>query len=305
MVLAPFGTAVAADPIVVRVGSVPNETAADMFYAKDQGFFKDAGLDVQVEVLANGQNLVGAVSSGTYDIATSTTVAIAIAREAGIAVKVIAPNSVHLSSAPTDLLMVAKNAPFHSAHDLNGKTVAVSGLGNMPFVATRAWLTKNGGDVPSMHFVEFPVPAMADALQLGRVDLALISEPFIATAKSVARPLSTRPPSNPYDVIGQRFINAGWFATDSWLQQHPDVARKFVAAVRKAHEWANAHADESAVILVRHTKLTPEMVKDMTRAVFGTTLEPQLLQPVLDVAAASGMLRRPIAAADIIWEPEP
>jgi NitT/TauT family transport system substrate-binding protein len=290
------GTRAVAQTTILRVGSVPVETAVDIFYAQEQGFFKDAGFDAEIEVLANGQNLLGAVSGGTYDIATISTVAIAVARERGIPVRLIAPNSTYLSSAPTDLLMVAQNSSLHTARDLAGKTIAVSGLANMSFVAVRAWIAKNGGDLGTIRFVEFPMPAMAEALQLGRVDAAMMNEPFITSVKDVARPLAS-----PYDAIARRFMTGGWFATDAWLQQHTDTAKRFVGAMRRAHDWANAHPKESAAILVRHTKLTPELVARMTRAVFGTTLDPQLIQPVLDVAAASGMLPHPLAASDLIW----
>lgn len=300
LLCAPHGAATAADMTVLRIGTVPIEPAADILYGKDQGFFKDVGLDVQVDILANGQNLLGAVSSGTYDISTSSTVAVAIARERGIPIRMIAPNSIHLNSAPTDLLMVAQNSPVRSARDLNGKTIAVSGLSNLPYVTVRAWLAKNGGDVSTMKFAEFPIPAMAEALQLGRIDAAVLTEPFITAAKNVARPLSS-----PYDVIAPKFVIAGWFATDTWLQQHPDLAKRFIAALRKTHDWANTHQKESAVILIRYTKLAPDVVAQMTRSVFGTTLDPQLIQPVLDTAAASGMLPRPMTAADLIWEPQP
>lgn len=296
----PSGAANSADLTVVRVGSISTEPSADILYARDLGFFKDAGLDVQIDLLTNGGNLIGGAVSGTYDIANSSLVATAVAREKGLSVKLIAPAGIHVSSVRTDMLMVAKTSPFRSARDFNGKTIAVSGLGNMSFVGVRTWITKNGGDVGSVHFIEFLMPAMPEALELGRVDAALLTEPFITAAKNVARPLA-----NAYDAVAQKFITGGWVATDSWLQQHPDTARGFVTALRKAHVWANSHPKESAAILVRYTKMAPETVAQMTRVVFGTNLDPQMIQPILDAGVAAGVIPRPMTVADLIWEPAP
>jgi NitT/TauT family transport system substrate-binding protein len=296
----PSGTAIPADLTVVRVGSISTEPSADILYAREEGFFRDAGLDVQVDLLMNGGNLIPGAVGGTYDISNASLVATAVAREKGLPVRLIAPAGIHVSSAPTDMLMVAKSSTVRSARDFDGKTIAVSGLGNMSFVGVRTWITKNGGDVGSVHFIEFLMSAMPEALQLGRIDAALMTEPFITNARDVARPLA-----NPYDAVALRFITAGWIATDGWLQKNPDTARRFVAAMRKAHDWANTHPKESAPILVRYTKMTPEMVDRMTRVVFGTALDPQMIQPVLDAGNAAGVIPRPMAAGDLIWQPAP
>jgi NitT/TauT family transport system substrate-binding protein len=281
----------------LKVGGVPIEPAADIHYANEQGYFKAAGLNVNIEILANGQNLIAAVAGGAYDIATSTIPAIAVARERGIGIKLVAPAGIHSSTAPTDLLLVTQNSPLRSARDLNGKIVATSGLNNLPALAIRTWIAKNGGDVATVKFVEFAIPAMAEALQLGRIDAAVMTEPFITAAKGL------RPLGNPYDAIAQRFIIAGWFASDSWLDKNAAVARRFAEAMRQGHDWANTHPTESLAILVRVTKIAPQVASTMTRAVFGTTLNEQLLQPVLDVAASSGMLHKSMTAGDLIWKP--
>jgi NitT/TauT family transport system substrate-binding protein len=286
----------AADSPTLRVGDVPIEPGADIYYAQEQGYLKAAGLNVDIEVLANGQNFVGAVAAGSYDIATSTIPAIAVARERGILIKLISPGGVHLSSAPTDLLLVPQNSPLRTARDLNGKTIAVSGLNNLPAVAVRAWISKNGGDASSIKLVEFAFPAMAEALQLGRMDAAVITEPFITAAAGL------RPLGSPYDAIAPRFIINGWFAADAWLEKNGLVARRFAEALRKTHEWANGHAKESTATLVSMTKIAPQLAATMTRTVFATSLSEQSIQPVLDIAASSGMLPRPMAAAELIWQ---
>lgn len=289
----------AAEMPTVRVVLVPAEGDADMYYAKDGGFFTDAGLDVQIDTIAAGQNIVVAVAGRSYEIGVSTTVAIALARERGVPIRVISGGNLHLTAAPTDMLMVAAGSQLRAATDVNGRTVGVTGLGNVPYLATQTWLKKNGADIGTIKFVEIPYPAMAAALQTG-IDAAMMAEPYVTLSKTFARPLA-----NAYDAISPRFMVSEWFASDAWLLEHPDVARRFVDALRKAHVWANAHPRETGEILVRYTKIAPDVVPRMVRTTFMSTPDPHVLQPVLDAAVAAGMLPRPITAGELTWVAPP
>lgn len=282
---------------IVRIATLPIDQTADVYYAQDEGFFEAAGLKVKIENFANGPAAVAALLGGAYDIGVLNASALAAARERGILIKFIAPSGLYVSSAPDSLLMVQADSSISSARDLDGKTIALTGLNTLSHVAVRAWVTQHGGDLSSVHFVELPFPAMAPALQQGRIDAAFMSEPFITLAKGTVRPLAS-----PFDAIAKRFLIAGWMATDAWIREHPDEAQHFVTALLQAHEWANRHHHESAAILVRHSKIEMATVTAMVRPVYGTTLDPALIQPVLDTAAKYGILGEPMSAASIIWK---
>lgn len=282
---------------VLRVANVPIEPTSDLFYADQEGFFKSAGLNVDIDVLANGQNFISGVVAGTFDITPSTIPAIATARERGIPIKLVAPQAISTSQAPANLLMVTRDSLLKTARDLNGKTVACSGLNNLASVALRAWLVKNGADVGTVKIIELAIPAMTPALEAQRIDAAVMSEPFITAGKGL------RALGSPYDAIAPRFITSAWFASDAWLAKNGDTARAFADAMRKAHDWANTHAKETIAIFERMTKISDDLASTMTRTVWGSTLDPQLIQPVLDIAASSGMLPRPMNASELIWQP--
>jgi hypothetical protein len=69
--------------------------------------------------------------------------------------------------------------------------------------------------------------------------------------------------------------------------------------------WANAHHAESAQILVRSAKLDPAIAAKMTRSTYGTSLDPALMQPVLDMFVHFGVLAKPMSAADLAWQASP
>jgi NitT/TauT family transport system substrate-binding protein len=286
-----------ADALSLRVATLPIESTADVYYAQDEGFFKDAGLNVTIEQSAGGSVILSAVEGGSYDIGMSNFVTVAGAKAHGIPLSIIAPSGMHVSSAPSELLMVKQSAAIRAAADLNGKTIAVNVLNALSQLAGETWIAKNGGDLKSVHFVEIPYPAMLEALQAGRVDAIAIAEPFATPAKAVARALA-----DTYDAISPRFIFGCWVATDAWLQQHGDEAKRFITAIRRAHEWANSHVTESAAILVAHTKLTPQILSTMTRTVYATTLDQKLIAPFLDAGTKFGALPRTMSVSELVWK---
>lgn len=296
---APFVRATPAEPVSLNITVIPADSSAQVFYAQELGFFKNAGLDVHVSRLGNSPAIIAGVVSGSIDIGNSVVGSAVAARSRGIPVQFFAPAGLYLAAEPTAYLMAGKDSPMKTAADLAGKTIAVTGLADLTYYATKEWLTQScGGCANSAKFVELPLPEMAGALVQHRVDAAVMIEPFATAAGDVARPIGT-----PDDSIAKRFLATGWLASDAWLKAHPDVAQRFAEVMRQTADWANGHRKESAQILLRNLKLAPEVAAKMQRATYGTTLEPSLLQPVIDNAQKYGGIERPVSASALIWTP--
>jgi len=287
----------AAAPTTVRIGVQPVESAGQTFYAKDLGWFDQAGLDVQITTLSNGGALVAAVISGALDIGLSAVGPVAQGAVKGLGVKIIAPAGMSLSTAPTDVTMVALDSPIKTAADLTGKTIGVNGLGNVLMYATQAWIDKNGGNSKSIKWLELPFPSMGAAIAAHRVDAATFAEPYASASKSVARVLAY-----PMDAIALTMPATTWFANGNWLQQQPAVAAKVVEILRRTAVWANGHRKESGEILMRYTKIKPETLAMMTRSTYGLDIVPSEIQALIDTGVKYGDVDREVKAADIIWK---
>src|SRR5215472_6506433 len=71
-------------PPVIRIATTSNDSGAGAFYAEEMGFFKKAGLNVQIVTL-NASGLMGSsVASGTLDIGETGVSVIAAAHEKGL-----------------------------------------------------------------------------------------------------------------------------------------------------------------------------------------------------------------------------
>ncbi|HEY5340590.1 MAG TPA: ABC transporter substrate-binding protein [Candidatus Aquilonibacter sp.] len=297
VVLAGMPSAGRAQDAALKVATIPIDTGAEAFYALDQSFFKKAGLDVSIERISNGPAIAAAVASGAVDVGFSNLVSLAIAFKKGVPITLIAPAGMYSSKAPTTTCVVALNSPIKSAKDLNGKVFATNGLKNIGEFGPRAWIDKNGGDSATVKFVEMPFPDMAGALTQGRIDAAVMAEPTMTESKGQTRFLS-----NCYDGIGSNYLIGAYFATTSWTAAHPDLVRKFQAAIRETAIWANKNPQASAAILARVSKMNPDIAAKMYRAVYPERLEASAIQPVIDVTAKYGALPASFPATEMMYQ---
>ncbi len=285
-------------PTVIRFGLSPGDNSGPGYYAQELGLFKKAGLDVQITTLASGPLAAQSVAAGALDIGTGNVATIAAARLRGIPLRFIAASAVSTSATLTDEIIVAKDSPYKTAADLNGKTFGVNALKALGLVSTSSWMDKHGGDSKTIKFVELGFPEMGNALDSHRIDAADDVEPYLTNAKNSVRVLGSA-----IDGLAPKTMLLGFFAQDTWLTAHPEAAAKFVAALHQAAEWANAHKRESGVILSHFTKIDPEIIAVMGRAVYSTALEPATIQPVIDEALKYGIIDQHMQASDLIWKP--
>lgn len=296
---APGRPASAQMPQSLHVAVVPSDTTAQMYYANDLGMFAREGINVTLETMTSGPAIAAAVASGALDIGFSNFVTLATAHEKGLPFTMVAPANLSVAGAPTvGILSVTKLSSVKSGKDLNGKTVAVDGLNTIAMLGVRNWIDSTGGDSASVHFVELPFGQMPEALKAGRVDAAsmnLTADPELGSATDPLRLLAPV-----FDTLAPKFTFSAWFATRDWVAKNPELAKKVARVMREAAVWGNAHHHESAVILAKYLKQTPEQIDGLTRVVYGTDFSPQLIQPSIDLAAKYGSIKKAFPAAELM-----
>ena len=126
--------------------SSPVRQSAQIYYAKELGFFAKNGLDATITEVRNGAASAAAIAGGAVDIGFSNGLSIAQGHERGIDFTVLAPAALSVAGKGTNaILVVGKTSPIRSGKDLNGKTVAIDVVGGFPQIAVRTWIDKNGG----------------------------------------------------------------------------------------------------------------------------------------------------------------
>jgi NitT/TauT family transport system substrate-binding protein len=279
----------------VRLATLPIDGSALAYYAKDLGYFSDAGLDVGIQSIANGATITSAIASGSLDIGWSNIVSLAAAYKHGIPVCIIGAGGVYTRGLLTNQLVVRKDSTIHTAADLSGKTIGCTGLTNVGQFAPELWIDKNGGTSSSVKFIEFPLPQLPSALEEKRIDAAWLAEPFINAASAFGRPLA-----NCFDDVAPRWMIGGWFTMRSWAAAHRDVVEAFRTVMAKTATWANANPSQSLVILAKYANVDPAALKSMHRIPYGTRAEASEIQPVIDLSAKYGGLTASFPAQELL-----
>lgn len=138
----------------ITVGATPNDSGGTPFYAEALGLFKKHGLNVKVEPFENPGAVAAAVVGGSLTIGTLTIPGIAVAREKGLPLVIVAPSAVYSSATPTSGIIVIRNSPIANASDLNGKTIATRDIADLSYYGALYWVDKNGGDSKTLRWVD-------------------------------------------------------------------------------------------------------------------------------------------------------
>jgi NitT/TauT family transport system substrate-binding protein len=281
----------------IRIGTSPAEAYAQPFYAQDAGFFQRAGLNVDVQLLANGATVSAAVAGGALDFGVSTIVSLANAITRGVPFVMIAPAAMTTAKAPSGLLCVAKSSPYHSAKDLEGKTIAVPALKQVVDLAVRVWMTKGGADPAKAQIVESSFADMGPGIERGTFAGAVISEPSLTFALNHN---DLRVLGDVYSSVAPDYVISGWITTTGYRDKNPEVVRKVSAALLDAGRWANTHHNESAAIVSRVTKVDVETIRNEIRPIYEEQLSVAAIQPQLDAALKFGFLTRAVNATELV-----
>jgi NitT/TauT family transport system substrate-binding protein len=296
---APFavrpGALAAQTPAVIRIGSSPVDSYAEANFAQDGGTFAKYGLSVAITEFPNAQAIVAAVVGGAIDAGMADMIQLVNPIERGVPLGYFAGGSVYHSETPPTLLVAAKTTALAKAKDFEGQTIGVVALNSISAMAVSEWLRQGGADPARVKIYELPFATMVPALQRGTLAAAFLAEPFLSANRPDLRVIASA-----YDAIAKDFYIGAWFTTRDWAAKNPDAVKRLAAAIYETARWANAHHDDSSVMLARVTKMDLDRVRSMTRASWSTSLDPKLMQPVIDVAVRYGVIPTPVAAGTLI-----
>lgn len=266
----------------LRIGILPIETAAEVWYAKDLGLFAKAGLDAEIQPMANTPSIAAAIASGALDVGYITIDSIATIHQKHIPLVAVAPAAdfVYPAGAHVIGVLVAQNSPIRQAKDFEGKTVALPALHSLGSTAISTWMDANGASSSTVKYVEIPFPAMLSALDTGRIDAAFEVEPFFSAGLKHARVVT-----DAYSAISKHFMLSVWIAQTDWANGHPDLVRRFASVIHETAVWANKNQAQSGQILAKYTKIDPNVVAAMARNHYAEALTPAVMQPGIDASA--------------------
>ncbi|MCU1435692.1 MAG: ABC-type nitrate/sulfonate/bicarbonate transport system periplasmic component-like protein, partial [Pseudarthrobacter sp.] len=226
----------------VSVGVIPIVDCAPIYLGDKQGFFKDEGLQLDIQTATGGAAIVPGVVSGSFDFAFSNLISVMVAKDKGLDLKFVANGASTTGEEGKDIggVVVPAGSSIASAKDLAGKTVSVNNLSNIGDTTIKSVIEKDGGDPNSVKFVEVAFPDAPAALANRQVDAAWILEPFLSKAVDEGGTIVS---SNFVEMSPELDI-AGYFTKADTITGKAELTGKFTRAMNKSLEYAQGHPQE-------------------------------------------------------------
>lgn len=260
---------VTGEPLRVTMGYTPVSIFAPVFVAKEKGYYAAEGLDVTLEPLPGGADMIVLTASGNFDVGIAGAgPAFWNAMAQNLPLTVVAPG--HAEGLPVATpLMIPTDAcisgEITNVADLKGKKVSVNARG-----ATEYWLSQalatGGLTLDDIDLQTLAFPDAVTALAAGAIDAAMVGEPLASKAEQdgIAVRLAT-------DFAVQDVQPTLIFANDAFAQEHPDALTGLVTAYLKAcRDLAGAGFKEPAnlAIIEQYTKVPASLIGSAVQPVY-------------------------------------
>jgi NitT/TauT family transport system substrate-binding protein len=243
----------------VRLDFSPWGVHAGMHLAKSKGWFKDAGLDIDIQDGRGSGNTIQLVNAGQVDVGQVQLGLVASARAQGSTIKAIAG-----FRRKTDLcILVDKDSPVAKVADLKGKTVIVFAASPWaPFIDSHL---KAGGLTRNDVKVDFVDPAA-----LWGTYTAKRADGLMSTVGS-ALPVAEKPRPSKCLLIsdaGIEFPSYGLVAREETIAAKGPVLKKLIAVQQRAWKHLETNLDDGVKAIVAErpdAKLDAAVLKEQVR----------------------------------------
>ncbi len=229
----------------------PNLVHIVPWVAKEQGFFTDEGLDVEITTFEGGVYVIRNVVSGGLDAGAGVgaSVAVSVAKKAGV--KAI------YGSAPKFASTLTVRSNIKTLQDLKGKKMGIQEIGGFADVLSRMVLRKAGIKPEEVTFI---VIASADVppLVAGAIDTAVLHVDQLMLARQ--KDPSFHPLVKFWELEPNQIFNL-FVAQEKKLAAEPVKFQALVRAMAKANRFMYANKARTVEIAMKHAKIPRDVVE--------------------------------------------
>jgi NitT/TauT family transport system substrate-binding protein len=248
----------AADPVTYQLDWLPGGDKAPIYVCIHEGFCADAGLEVTIEPGRGSSEAITKLATGTSDIGSAGIEALMAAR-ATEDVPVTAVMNI-FNTGPHAFYTTADSG-ITSITDVSGKAVATS-----PFTSSNVFLPlvlgENGMSEADITLTKADPGALGPMLMTGQADAIIAWLTDVSRYTGQAEEAGKELVVLPWSEAGLELYSATLVASDRFLAERPEVAKRFVAAFKQSMEFAQANPEKAAAAVAA---VVPELsAEDVT-----------------------------------------
>ena len=231
--------------VTVVLDWTPNTNHTGIYVALANGYFEEAGLDVQV-VQPPEDGAVTLVASGKaqFGVSFQDSLAPAFAGDSPMPVTAVAAMIQHNTSGIVSRAGEGMDTP----RGLEGKKYATWDL-DVEKATIRDVMAADGGNFDLVELIPSTVTDEVSALQSGSVDAIWIFYGWAGVACEVAGLDTDYFEFADIDPVFDYYTPV-LIGSNAWLEENPDAARAFLAALSRGYTYAAEHPKEAADILM-------------------------------------------------------
>ena len=210
------------------------------------GYFKDAGLDVEISDVASGARALQSIVGGSADVGTGTfdhTIQMQAQGQAVVGV-------VQYGNTPGFVLamIAARAGAYQTPKDLKGMKIGVTSPGSSPHFMAAYLMVRNGLKSDDAAFIGTGATSTAvAAARRGEIDAIVSSDPMISVMQAdtlVKIIFDTRTAAGTRAVYGGPLAGGIVYATQAFIDKNPRTIEATATAFVRALQWISAHSAE-------------------------------------------------------------
>lgn len=249
--------------IRLPVGYIPNIQFAPLYVAMDKGFYSEEGLNVIMDYNTEIDS-VALVAAGDLPFAIVSGEQVLLGRAQGLPVVYVMN---WYSKFPVGIAAL-KSAGINQPVDLKGKKIGTPVLYGASYIGLTA-LLKAGGLTTSDVTLDTIGFTQIESLTTHLDDAVVVYGPNEPVQlRAMGYEITELKVSDYLELVGN-----GLITNEKYLQAHPDVVRKMVAATLKGIQYTMDHPDEAYQVSLRYVENLAQADQAVQKQVLAKSIE--------------------------------
>lgn len=285
---------------IVRVGYLPSLAASPMYAAIANGNFEAEGLNVKIQEVYSGPELINTLQAKAVDIAFGIVPPLVLSRSKGLPIKSIVGATIDSGEIREHRFMLPPDSDIKKGSDLKGKKIAVVARGTSDYFGLLQYLNKHGLSEGDVKIIKMPHPEMIFAVSSGSIDAACGIEPFITIGKLKGRikVFDFYYPEEPIEI-------GTYLAHEDFINQSPEVVRRFRNAIKKGNKFCSNHEQLRQLLPKLENygikfKISSEVAQNLNIMEFHDSLTVSGVKKIMDQLLEHDILKQPIDIKECI-----
>ena len=245
----------AADKVRFQTDWLPSGEHAMYYGGWQKGIFAEEGINVTITRGYGSGDTLTKLAGGAFDFGVADVAAVLAARaRQNVPVKTIAA----LYGQSPHSLFVLKSSGITNFKGLEGKKISITPGNSHKFYFPKV-AEKSGTDANKIVWVNMDAGAMAAQLIAKNIDAAPFYSIHHYYINKAAKAAGEEIIPLPFVEAGFKIYAASIIATDKMISEKPDLAKRFLRAIKRSFEWARDNPEEACKL---HVQKVPEVALD-------------------------------------------